>query len=509
MLVMRTPYNRKTLENQTKSGRLRRLSSGIYSSDLSTDPATQIRQHLVKVLSYLRPGAVISHRSALRTDFGAGEGVVIVTDPAVSHNYVHPLPGLRVLATPGPGPMPGDANLGGGPAERIHVSSPFRAALENREPRRIVKSLGIAKQADPEETAAFLEAQCANAQRAEGLRVGIEMLRGTPGWHWDAERESLLRFLQAQEERRARTPVYLSPRIDHARVALFEQLAQHLRRGVFGNETLRGAALPDFPSRPDLKDPRFLNLAFYESYFSNYIEGTEFAPEAAHEIALDERREDEHELARDGHDIRALYRLYADPEEFLRVDRSPAEFLANLRHWHARFGAHQDKAAIHPGQFKDRPNRAGATWFTDPAQVEGTLSSSWEIGQTLEEPFDRAVFRAVSTVSVHPFLDGNGRITRLAASNLLGRAGKIRMMIPTVFREDYLLALRAFSNGDPVPVIRMFARAVRITRSVPFDRPFPALTAWLKERRAFDLPKEARWQDAEDEPADEGSAPGF
>ncbi len=55
-------------------------------------------------------------------------------------------------------------------------------------------------------------------------------------------------------------------------------------------------------------------------------------------------------------------------------------------------------------------------------------------------------------------------------------------MIPTVFWEDYLLAVRAFSNGNPVPVICMFRQAALITASVPFEQPFADLTQWLGTR---------------------------
>ncbi len=490
MLQFRSATNRKTLENAVKSGRLVRIASGIYSTDRRTDPATQIRLNLVKVLAYLRPGAVISHRSALHPDFGASEGVVIITDPSVPNNYIHDLPGLKVLATPGPGPLPSDADLKG-----IHVSSLLRAILENHEPRRILKGVGVAKAADPAEIEEFYVRQAATPLQAEGLLTGLRALAREPGFRWNVELETVEHEVRDRLEREAKRPLHLSTRIDQERVRLFESLAQQLARGIHGNERLRGEGLPDFPSRPSLEDRRFLNLAFYESYFSNYIEGTEFEPEDAHEIALDERSPQEHELARDGHDIRALYQMYADPDEFLREDRTPQEFLSNLKHWHALFGAHHDKADIRPGQFKDRANRVGNTWFTDPAQVEGTLQAAWEIGETLKHPFDKAVFRAASTVSVHPFIDGNGRITRFAASNVLGRAGKLRLMIPTVFREDYLLALSAFSKLDPIPAIRMFCRAERITASVPFDRGFADLTRWLRDRGAFKRPSEGMWRD--------------
>lgn len=486
MLVFRNETNRKMLENHEKAGRLRRLSSGIYSSDLETDPAVQIRQNVVRVLAYLRPGAVISHRSAILPDFGASEGLVVVTDPALSENYIHNLPGLVVVATPGPAPLASDAHLGG-----VYASSPWRAVLENLEPRRVIRAIGRSKPADPAAIADFLARNSATQAMADGFLQGVALVVAAAG-KWTHEQRSVKRLMQKKRAEAARQPLFLSPLIDHQRVVLFEGLAQQLRRGIHGNETLWGDGLPNFPARPVIGDNRFLNLAFYESYFSNYIEGTEFTPEDAHDIALDERVVAGQ--SKEGHDIRALYTLYATPEVFLREDRSPDEFLENLKYWHARFGEHKDKGSIRPGQFKDKANRAGSTWFADPAQVEGTLRAAWEIGDALEEPFDRAVFRAVSTVSIHPFLDGNGRITRLAASNMLGRSGKIRLMIPTVFREDYILALRAFSNGDPIPVIRMFKRAADITSSIPFAQAFVSLTAWLKARNAFASPDQAKWE---------------
>lgn len=486
MLVFRTQTNRKTLENAVKAGRLRRLASGIYSTDLATDPAAQICQGLVPVLAYLRPEGLISHRSALVTDFGASEGFVVITDPRLSENYLHTLPGLRILAVSGPRPLSSDTRLKG-----IFVSSVWRAALENKEPRRRLRSLGRSITLETKDLEALLAARLTSQVEVDGFLQGLKVVTDD-AQAWATERGALERWVRDRGARLTlgADPLFLSPLIDHPRLALFEDLARQLLRGLHGNEALWGAGLPPFPSRPAIDDRRFLNLAFYESYFSNYIEGTEFPPEEAHEIALDPRPAGQ---GKEGHDIRALYSLYADPEIFLRADHTPDEFLANLKFWHTQFGAHTDKAAIRPGQFKNRANRAGSTWFTDPAQVEGTLRAAWEIGLSLTEPFDQSVFRAVSTVSVHPFLDGNGRITRLAASNLLGRAGKARMMIPTVFREDYLLAVRAFSNGNPVPVIRMFRQAALITASVPFEQPFADLTRWLKARNAFAAPDEARW----------------
>jgi Fic family protein len=38
---------------------------------------------------------------------------------------------------------------------------------------------------------------------------------------------------------------------------------------------------------------------------------------------------------------------------------------------------------------------------------------------------------------VHPFTDGNGRTARLAMNQFLTQAGLTRIIIPTVYRNDY------------------------------------------------------------------------
>ena len=56
---------------------------------------------------------------------------------------------------------------------------------------------------------------------------------------------------------------------------------------------------------------------------------------------------------------------------------------------------------------------------------------------------------------VHPFVDGNGRIARIMMNAELVRSGEERIIIPTVFRGNYLSALKALSlNGQPTPLVR-------------------------------------------------------
>ena len=60
---------------------------------------------------------------------------------------------------------------------------------------------------------------------------------------------------------------------------------------------------------------------------------------------------------------------------------------------------------------------------------------------------------------VHPFDDGNGRTARIAMNRFLSNAGLTRIIVPTICRDAYLSALKAMSNGHPVPLPRMLAFA--------------------------------------------------
>ena len=62
----------------------------------------------------------------------------------------------------------------------------------------------------------------------------------------------------------------------------------------------------------------------------------------------------------------------------------------------------------------------------------------------------------------HPFDDGNGRVARLAANAELSIAGEVRLVIPTVYRNNYLAAFSGFSNraghGEQLIAVLEFAQ---------------------------------------------------
>ncbi len=75
---------------------------------------------------------------------------------------------------------------------------------------------------------------------------------------------------------------------------------------------LRRAVLPVRPA-PALTPEGIRHLAFFEAYFSNFIEGTEFMVEEAADIVFRGKRVPQRPA--DAHDILGTYQIVANSEE--------------------------------------------------------------------------------------------------------------------------------------------------------------------------------------------------
>jgi Fic family protein len=51
-------------------------------------------------------------------------------------------------------------------------------------------------------------------------------------------------------------------------------------------------------------------------------------------------------------------------------------------------------------------------------------------------------------VTIHPFIDGNGRVARLLMNAALIQDGYMLAIVPPVLRPDYLSAIRAYQQKD-------------------------------------------------------------
>ena len=74
--------------------------------------------------------------------------------------------------------------------------------------------------------------------------------------------------------------------------------------------------------------------------------------------------------------------------------------------------------------------------------VLGTLLKGYEIIMSAATPAHRSALAMFVVAEVHPFTDANGRAARLAMNHFLTNAQLTRIIVPTVYRDDYVSALR-------------------------------------------------------------------
>jgi hypothetical protein len=97
----------------------------------------------------------------------------------------------------------------------------------------------------------------------------------------------------------------------------------------------------------------------------------------------------------------------------------------------------------------------------------------------------RGVFMMFLVAEVHPFADGNGRVARIMMNAELVAAGEQRIVIPTIYRANYLSALKAATDRtSSQPVIAMLDFAQRFTLAIDWTG-FRAAEGELKAANAF------------------------
>jgi Fic family protein len=162
---------------------------------------------------------------------------------------------------------------------------------------------------------------------------------------------------------------------------------------------------------------------------------------------------------------------------------SPEDFLKIISFRHSiLMSARIDKT---PGLFKDKNNFAGSTAFVDFNLVRGTLLQSFDFYKALDHPFARSAYIMFVISEVHPFLDGNGRIARVMMNAELVKAVQSKIIIPTVFREDYMGALKKFTKQRKCDTyIKMLQRAHEFSGNV-FSEEMDEMQEYLTSCNAF------------------------
>jgi hypothetical protein len=457
-----------------REGRLRKLRRGLYTTVVDEAPETVVKRNLWKVVSILCPGIVVSHRTALEGRPTAS-GLVVVTG---GYERRVDLPGLRIRQMKGPGPLPGDAKL----VEGLSMSSRPRFLLECLSGKVYgADSPYLSVEAVEEfvERHLMLGASVINEIRDSARRISEPLQMDKEFGRLDSMIGALLGTRKTKLRSKTAIARAAGMPYDSRRMELCQSLLDELNAWP---ETVR----PD-GDRPGYWFP---NMAFFDAYFSNFIEGTEFEIEEAKEIVF------ENKIPRtrpeDAHDVLGTFRIVGSPTHMrTQISRlETGEFLDLLKGWHLTMM--QGRPDKRPGQFKELSNRAGNTLFVEPTLAEGTLRQGFELGRALRTAFRRAAFLLFLVAEVHPFDDGNGRLARAVANAELVSHGECRILIPTAFRTEYLDSLRLLSReGKARTLVRMADQAQEFADDVDFSD-FETAKVRLAAWNAFDTDSEAR-----------------
>jgi fido (protein-threonine AMPylation protein) len=385
------------------------------------------------------------------------------------------LPGLVLNCRRGTGPVLGDAPfLDGG----LYLSSWPRRFLDNM--RRARARSGTRRTLTRVELEVELERLLANQGEDELNRLRDDACAIAADLDREqelAELISLIGALLGTSEATLASPVGKAARAgeswDEARLGLFDILLAALHEYVSVDRPVGERVSSAF--------------SFYEAYFSNFIEGTEFTIDEAQDIVF--RSRVPIDRPKDAHDVLGTFDLVSDPALRARTPSSAEELELLLRTFHRRIMAGRPEE--HPGHFKTVPNRAGNTQFVAPSRVRGTLRRGFERYVALRSGFPRALFAMFLVSEVHPFSDGNGRVARALANAELSAAGQQRLTIPIVYRDDYLQALRAMSRLEsPRALIRMLDRSQEWAAGVDWSS-LASAEADLGRTNALLTPEEA------------------
>lgn len=433
-----------------KAGKLRKIASRLYTRNLTDKPEAIIRRNLWNIVAGYFPGALIADRTALENAPAEDGSVCLVAERG---NDVE-LPGLVLRPRRGKGPLPTDRPFIAG----LFLSSTARAYLENMRASR-ARGGTVARTLPRRQIEERLDTLIRRSGEDAARRLRDEVRALAPALDLKDEAlalDAIIGTLLGTREAELSAPTALARRkgrpYDPDRLALFQTLHAALRNHppIARIAPVRGAEAA-------------ATLAFFEAYFSNFIEGTEFAVEEAADICF--RGVIPNERPEDAHDVLGTWRIVSDAEEMRRTPQDRAALVRLLRARHAAIMERRpDKR---PGEFKLAENRAGSIVFVAPDLVDGTLDQGFDLCRSLETPFQRAVFAMFLIAEVHPFADGNGRTARIMMNAELVAAGEERIVVPTVFRSHYLSALKALSqNGRAEPLIRMLDFAQKWTAAI-------------------------------------------
>ena len=440
----------KTLSKMLSTQGLKRIRQGIYT-DAPYEKINQlVANKWYEIVNYLYPTAIASHSSAF--NLRPVNGVVYISAPVKQRKKIFIADSLIIDV------LPGNVDC---LIERFNPSlsrsSAARYLLENLQIShsdvQAIKSLGkewvenelcklLSKYGESElnqirdlvkENAQTLQLM-KEAKTLDGLIGGI--LTTSPIDNLDTPQA----IAYANKEP-----------YDTNRIKLFEAFGDYLNQCQFNSSPFEYNA------------SGWRNLSFFESYFSNYIEGTEFEIEEAEKIVFGKSMIDNRH--KDSHDVLSVYDVVSDYTEMSTLPESAEELISLLKQRHAIIL--HERPVKSPGKLKTKANKAGDTVFVLPEHIKGTLTQAFPVYKALPNGLHRAIFMQFLTTECHPFDDGNGRLARIMMNAELVAVDQHKIIVPTVHRESYLNGLRQATRGGKFRTLtKVFAVLQSYTASI-------------------------------------------
>lgn len=426
----------RTVQRRLKAGELRWVAKGFASALPESEWPGLVARNRIRVLAAFFPHAVM----AARTAFDGGNPSQNTVHLSGTYRRTTQFPGLDVQVWKGAPRQAGDLPMMG---RELYFPSEERLLLENLSPSRgpEPRTVGAAQ------VETRLLAICASRGECPFAALGERARALAPVLGLDQEfvvldglMGSILNSRPSVLKTRQGRALAAGAPYDTGRLALFESLAAHLRSNP----------LP-MPVAVAQSTQAKRNFAFLESYFSNFIEGTEFDVQEARGFVLD-GKPIEHR-PKDSHDIIGVFDQALSPAWSTLTMAAGEPVLEQMRERHRHLM--QQRPEVNPGEFKFKVNRAGNTEFVHPDLVRGTLIESSKLLTSVPAGTARAMLAMFLTSEIHPFDDGNGRLARLVMNAELSAVNGCRIIVPTLFREQYLDCLRVLTReGHPDPFLK-------------------------------------------------------
>ncbi len=461
----------KQFSKAVGKGELKRIRQGIYTDAAWEEVPKLLQNNWYQIVEYLYPTAVVSHATAV--SLLPENKMIYITAPIKIRKKVQ-ISDLLTIEV-----LPGDVEHLKEPFQpNSFRSSPTRYLLENLQisHKDVITPKSLGKNWVEQELCRLLghygekelnrirdEAQAHYS--VLNMEKEFQLLEGLIGAILSTQP------IESLSSKRAISVAKKEP-FDLNRLQTFENLAKYLLQC-------------DLVSRPyQYNSSSWRNLSFFESYFSNYIEGIEFEIEEAEQIIFE--KNEIYNRHQDSHDVSAVFDLVQDYTEMVTVPNSTNELLDLLIQRHSLImDARPEKR---PGQLKIKANKAGDTVFVSPEQVEGTFAQAFPIYQRLPKGLARAIFMQFLVSECHPFDDGNGRLARIMMNAELVSAEEIKIIVPTVHRDSYLNGLRhATRNGKFRTITKVFSDLHGYTSSLAWED-YSEVRARLEAHFAHKLP---------------------